>query len=146
MNKNKIIFADLSQFSPEQTLVKLAKKQNAKDFCIVGHGINLLYGKEVSYMILISETIQEEQAKKVLLTSWQNGPYSKAPMKVFAWIPLNSLKDMVVCDIEKNTDMRLEMLQMALDKISAHKYFIHHTDMDYVKDMFKKMTKQKEEA
>ena len=78
MNKKKIVVADINQFSPEQTLYKMAKKQNAKDFCIVGSGINLLYGKEVSYCIIISEIMKESHAKKMLQDTWQNGPLSKA--------------------------------------------------------------------
>tara|TARA_R100000742_G_C4245856_1_gene64809 strand:- start:227 stop:661 length:435 start_codon:yes stop_codon:yes gene_type:complete len=143
IKKHKIILADIGQFTPENTLYKVAKKHKAKDFVIIGDGINLLYGVKVSHCIIISETIEEKQARNIINEYWKK---SDAPMKIFAWIPLNNMKDMVVCNIEKNPEMRVKMLTLALEKTGAKKYIQHNTDMDFVKTVFMQLQEQKEEA
>ena len=144
--KPKLIFADINEFSAENTLYKVAKKHDAKDFVITGKGIDMCNGIEASIFIIISETIGEEQATKMLNETWRQGPLSEAKMKIFAWIPLNDMKDMMVANIEKNTEMRMRMFTLALEKISAYKYIRHNTDMEFAKDIWQQLQKQKKEA
>ena len=144
--KQKLILADINDFSAENTLYKVAKQHDAKDFLITGFAINPIYQTDASICILITETIGEEQAMKMLNEAWRQGPLSKAKTKIFAWIPLNNMKDMVVCNIEKNTEMRMRMFTLALEKISAYKYIRHNTDMEFAKDIWQQLQKQKKEA
>jgi len=141
--KIPLAIVDLSDFSKENTLYKVAKKFNAKDFIIKGEALDLINNVAVSYCIIISETMEEKVVADLLNKQWKT---AKSPFKVFAWIPLNDMKEMVVCNLDKNTELRMRNLQIALEKIGAYKYIRNNTDMKYVNDVFKKVLKQKETA
>jgi hypothetical protein len=141
--KIPLALADLSDFSKENTLSKVAKKFNAKDFIITGEALDLINNVAVSYCIIISETLEEKAVVDLLNNQWKT---ATSPFKVFAWIPLNDMKEMVICNLEKNTEMRYRNLTLALEKMGAYKYIRNNTDMEFVGDIFKKVLKQKETA
>ena len=123
--KIPLALADLSDFSKENTLSTVAKKFNSKDFVISGEALDLINKVSVSYCIIISETLEEKAVVDLLNNQWKT---AKSPVKVFTWIPLNDMKEMVVCNLEKNTEMRMRNLTLALEKIGAHEYIRNNTD------------------
>ena len=135
-NKRPLPIVDLSTFSRENTLYKVAKKYNAKDFIITGEALDLTNGAAVSYCIIISQTLEEAPVQDIINKYWKLAP---SPFKVFAWIPLNNMKEMVVANMEKNTEMRMRNLTLALEKMGAYKYIRHNTDMEFVGDFLTKL-------
>lgn len=125
MTKSTFLVCDIAELTrPDNSLYKEAKKHGARDFALVGGGVSWPTGTPVEYCVLITETVDEAHAQQILTEYWQQAANS---FRVFAWIPLNDIKEMTVMNLEKHTQQRTEMLYEMLGATGAFKYIKHHT-------------------
>lgn len=136
MAKPNFLLCDIAELTkPNNSLFKTATKHNAKDFALVGDSYELVSKTNASYCVLITEGITEDEAKTLLTEAWTQ---AQGEAKIFAWIPLNDIKEMVVLNLETNTQMRVQMLASMLKLTGADKYIQNNApikDLNQLKAM-----------
>mgnify|MGYP006125854635 CR=1 FL=1 len=133
MTTPNLAICDIQDLSrADNSLFKIAKKHNAQDFSLVGDAYELVSGTPTSYCIIISNTVEEADAKVILEQYWK---IAQGKCKVFAWIPLNDIKEMIVMNLETNTQMRMQMLLSMLKLTGADKYIQKNTPHKDIKKL-----------
>ena len=113
---------------PGASLEKFAKLHNAKDFMLAG-SVTMHTGEKVLYHVMISETISEGQARSLVSAYHPIAikEYSDHTM-VSAWIPLNDIKELVLCDCDKPQGEHLNRLMLdMLIQTGANDYIRKYT-------------------
>lgn len=120
MSKPTMIITDIYDMMTGKDAYTQWKENNATDMIMSGNFLDA-NGQSVYAIILLSSKVPEEVAQRVLNDAYTTIIRPKGYRKyVMAWIPMNDLNEMVVCDCEKDTDgFRIGVISTLMETTKA---------------------------
>jgi hypothetical protein len=140
MSKPTLVVADIYSLLTEKDAHTLWRERKATDMILSGSMLNE-QGQRVYAFIMLTNTVPEEAAQKLI-----NDTYTTIVVpqgykhSLMAWIPMNNMREMVICDLDKDGDERVASLTEILLQSKAFEIMGENPQcLEECKVMFKEM-------
>ena len=119
MKKPIMIVTDIYEMMTGKDAYTLWHENKATDMIMTGRFMNE-QGEQVYACILLTSKVSEAAAQKVINDTYTDIIRPQGYRQyLMSWIPMNDMKEMVLCDLEKDSGERVSALAEIMERTGA---------------------------